>query len=173
MHLILVLVEHRTSFRTFPKYLKRVQIIFSNQNDVQIQQNNTQSCKVYQNQVQQLQIKYQQAVSVGILLAGVVFFMILVLLCCFTRRSSCGTMCYQKSTSCFRRNQLYPESNSSYNREDREDPEREHRKKAIDKLDGIEKIHKVDEFAVCLTGTPVRSILNTKKSRQPVGISFV
>ena len=79
-------------------------------------------------------------------------------------------MCYQKSASCFRRNQLYPETNLSCNRENSEG---EHRKKAIDKLGGIEKIHEVDEFAVCLTGTPVRSILNTKKSRQPVGLSFV
>ena len=140
--------------------------IFRNQNEVEIQQNNTQSCKVYQQQVQQLQIKYQQAVSIGLILAGVVFFMTLLFLCCFGRKSSCGTSCYQKSTSCFRRNQLHPESNSNCgNREDLEDK--------IGKMNDIEKMEKIDEFAVCLTGTPVRKIMNKTRTRQPAGISFV
>ena len=123
---------------------------------------------MYQNQVQQLQIKYQQAVSVGLILAGVVFFMTLILVCCFARRSSCGTMCYQKSTSCFRRNKLHPQTtDSNYNFDE------DHRKETIGKMDGTEKVNKVDDFAVCLTGTPVRNILNKTKIRQPVGISFV
>ena len=138
---------------------------------MEIQQNNTQSCKVYQQQVQQLQIKYQQAVSISLMLAGIVFFLTLFLVCCFARRSSCGTTCYQKSTSCFRRNQLHPESNSNCG--DREDPEGQHRKDKNGKMSDIEKIEKVDEFAVCLTGTPVRNIMNKTRTRQPAGISFV
>ena len=145
--------------------------IFRNQNEVEIRQNNTQSCKVYQQQVQQLQIKYQQAVSIGLILAGMVFLMTLFLVCCFVRKSSCGTSCYQKSTSCFRRNQLHPESNSSCG--DREDPEGQNHKTKIGKTNDIEKIEKVDEFAVCLTGTPVRNIMNKTRTRQPAGISFV
>ena len=145
--------------------------IFRNQNEVEIRQNNTQSCKVYQQQVQQLQIKYQQAVSIGLILAGMVFFVTLFLVCCFVRKSSCGTSCYQKSTSCFRRNQLHPESNSSCR--DREDPEGQNHKNKIGKMNDIEKIEKVDEFAVCLTGTPVRNIMNKTRTRQPAGISFV
>ena len=136
---------------------------------MEIQQNNTQSCKVYQQQVQQLQIKYQQAVSISLILAGIVFFLTLFLVCCFARRSSCGTTCYQKSTSCFRRNQLHPESNSNCG--DREDPEGQKGKNG--KMSDIEKIEKVDEFAVCLTGTPVRNIMNKTRTRQPAGISFV
>ena len=145
-------------------------IFFRNQNEVEIQQNNTQSCKVYQQQVQQLQIKYQQAVSIGLILAGLVFFMTLLFLCCFARKSSCGTSCYQKSTSCFRRNQLHPESNFNFG--DRGNLE-EHPKDKIGKMNDIEKIEKVDEFAVCLTGTPVRNIMNKTRTRQPAGISFV
>ena len=40
-------------------------------------------------------------------------------------------------------------------------------------MNDIEKIEKVDEFAVCLTGTPVRNIMNKTRTRQPAGISFV
>ena len=158
-------------FSEFTLIMISFNIFFRNQNEVEIQQNNTQSCKVYQQQVQQLQIKYQQAVSIGLILAGVVFFMTLLFLCCFGRKSSCGTSCYQKSTSCFRKNQLHPESNSNFG--NREEPEGPGQKDKIGKMNEIEKMEKVDEFAVCLTGTPVRNIMNKTRTRQPAGISFV
>ena len=40
-------------------------------------------------------------------------------------------------------------------------------------MNDIEKMEKIDEFAVCLTGTPVRNIMNKTRTRQPAGISFV